>query len=100
VIGDSTVAKSVIWTSAPLVATQRAGLGEGDGEGLGDGDGVGVGVDVEVLVADVTTKFCDAPAHCPDAVRHATVYPKVPLIGGVTVRWPLSGNEPCHAALA
>src|SRR5262245_15085252 len=42
-IGDSTVEKSAIATSAPLVAAQRAGLGDGDGDGDGDGLGVGAG---------------------------------------------------------
>src|SRR5690349_4818365 len=34
-IGDSTVVKSAIGTSVPLVATQPAGPGEGDGLGVG-----------------------------------------------------------------
>src|SRR4051812_32148141 len=43
VIGDSTVERSGIGTSVPLVATQPAGPGDGDGDGLGVGDGVGLG---------------------------------------------------------
>ena len=43
VIGDSTVERSGIGTSVPLVAAHPAGLGDGDGVGLGDGVGVGVG---------------------------------------------------------
>src|SRR3954453_19007992 len=41
VMGDSTVERSGIWTSVPLVATQPVGLGDGDGDGLGDGVGGG-----------------------------------------------------------
>src|SRR3954453_17656492 len=49
VIGDSTVERSGIATSVPLVAAHPAGLGDGDGAalgvgvGLGDGDGGGLG---------------------------------------------------------
>src|SRR3954453_9655184 len=46
VIGDSTVARSGIGTSVPLVAAHPAGLGDGDGVGLGVGDAVGDGVGV------------------------------------------------------
>src|SRR3954453_23700861 len=52
VIVDSTVERSGIATSAPLVAAHPAGLGDGDGDGdgdgvgLGDGDGDGLGVGV------------------------------------------------------
>src|SRR3954447_12965266 len=42
VIGDSTVERSGICTSVPLVAAQP-GLGDGDGDGDGEGDGVGDG---------------------------------------------------------
>src|SRR3954447_12030238 len=48
VIGDSTVERSGICTSALLVAAHPVGLGDGDGVGLAVGDGVGVGVDVGV----------------------------------------------------
>ena len=48
VTGDSTVVKSEIGTSVPLVTAQP--LGPGDGDGLGDGDGVGLGVPVGVGV--------------------------------------------------
>src|SRR4051812_6426409 len=57
VIGDSTVERSGIGTSVPLVAAQPfgpgdgVGLGDGDGVGLGDGDGVGLGVGVGVVLA-------------------------------------------------
>src|SRR5690242_1863251 len=44
VTGDSTVARSGIATSAPLLATQPDGDGDGDGLGVGLGDGVGLGV--------------------------------------------------------
>src|SRR3954468_18897726 len=45
VIGDSTVERSGICTSALLVAAHPVGLGVGDGVGvgLGDGDGLGEG---------------------------------------------------------
>src|SRR4051794_19308173 len=43
VIGDSTVERSGICTSVPLVAAHAVGDGDGDGVGLGDGDGVGLG---------------------------------------------------------
>src|SRR3954454_7707922 len=52
VIGDSTVERSGIATSAPLVAVHPAGVGGGDGValgvavGVGLGDGVGLGVAV------------------------------------------------------
>src|SRR5262245_37880109 len=51
-IGDSTVEKSAIGTSAPLVAVHPAGPGDGDGDGLGDGLGDGVGVGVVATVND------------------------------------------------
>src|SRR3954469_8388145 len=48
VIGDSTVERSGIGTSVPLVAAQAGGFGDGDGVGdgvgVGLGDGVGLGV--------------------------------------------------------
>ena len=45
VIGDSTVERSGICTSLPLVAAHPAGLGVGMvGLGVGDGDGVALGV--------------------------------------------------------
>ena len=54
VIGDSTVEKSAIGTSVPLVARHPAGTGDGDGEGegVGLGDGVGVGVGEGVGLGD------------------------------------------------
>src|SRR3954447_15212070 len=42
VIGDSTVERSGIGTSVPLVAVHAGGFGDGDG--VGDGVGLGVGV--------------------------------------------------------
>src|SRR4051812_35732807 len=44
VIGDSTVERSGIGTSVPLLTVHPAGLGDGDGVGLGVGVGVGLGV--------------------------------------------------------
>ena len=58
VIGDSTVERSGICTSVPLVAAQPVGLGDGDGDGDGDGlgDGVGaVGVGLGVGVGSGST---------------------------------------------
>src|SRR3954464_11868802 len=58
VIGDSTVERSGIGTSVPLVAAHAVGLGDGDGValgvgvGLGGGDGVGLGVAVAVGLGD------------------------------------------------
>src|SRR4051794_19234869 len=53
-IGDSTVERSGISTSVPLLAVHPAGLGDGDGVGLvvGDavGDGVGVGAAPRLMV--------------------------------------------------
>src|SRR3954453_6293450 len=40
-IGDSTVERSGICTSVPLVAAHAVGLGDGDGDGVGDGGGGG-----------------------------------------------------------
>src|SRR3954447_13347969 len=48
VIGDSTVERSGIWTSVPLLAVHPAGLGVG----VGGGDGVGLGVAVGVGLGD------------------------------------------------
>src|SRR3954452_15093042 len=56
VIGDSTVERSGIGTSVPLVAAQPFAPGDGDGValgvGLGGGDGVGLGVAVGVGLGD------------------------------------------------
>src|SRR3954471_3365302 len=52
VIGDSTVERSGICTSVPLVAVHPVGLGVGDGVGLGDGDGLGEGDGVGVGVGE------------------------------------------------
>src|SRR3954468_6975270 len=54
VIGDSTVERSGICTSALLVAAHPVGLGDGDGEGVGEGvgDGLGDGDGVGLAVGD------------------------------------------------
>src|SRR4051794_28801715 len=57
VIGDSTVERSGICTSAPLVAAQPVGLGVGDGDGVGLGVGVGVGVGV-AMGSTVNDRVC------------------------------------------
>src|SRR3954452_17534066 len=50
-IGDSTVERSGIGMSVPLVAAQPFGPGDGDGVALGVGLGVAVGVGLGVGVA-------------------------------------------------
>src|SRR4051794_6658407 len=56
VIGDSTVERSGICTSVPLVAAHAVGDGEGDGVGLGEGegegDGVGLGPEPRLIVQE------------------------------------------------
>src|SRR3954447_17220006 len=69
VIGDSTVERSGICTSPPLVSAHPAGLGDGVGVDVGVGLGVGVGPAPRLTVQESMRPTSAAAASWPRSLQ-------------------------------